>query len=241
MTGKRTPLWQHISSSLSTDISEGRYQPGDKLPTEAQLAARFGVNRHTVRHALKDMSDAGLVLSRRGAGVFVTQAPTDYPLGRRVRFHQNMRAAGRLPARQILTRETRAADVEEAAALALPPGTQVHAIQGLSYADDIAVAHFHSIFPLSRLPGIATALEDTNSVTAALTACGVADYTRAATRISAARATPTQALHLRCREGDPVLHTRSVNVDAAGQPVEYGNTVYNADRVTLTLDHDDLP
>ena len=241
MTGKRTPLWQHISSSLTNDISQGRYQPGDKLPTEAQLATRFGVNRHTVRHALKHMADEGLVLSRRGAGVFVTQAPTEYPLGRRVRFHQNMRAAGRLPARQILTRETRAADTEEAAALALPPGSQIHDIQGLSYADDLAVAHFHSIFPIARLPGIEDALAKTNSVTAALTECGVPDYTRASTRIAAARATPTHALHLRCREGDPVLHTRSVNVDASGAPVEFGNTYYNADRVTLTLDHDDMP
>lgn len=241
MTGKRTPLWQHIAASLTDDISSGRYRPGDKLPTEAQLAARFGVNRHTVRHALKDMGDTGLVLSRRGAGVFVTQAPTDYPLGRRVRFHQNMRAAGRLPARRILTRETRAGDAEETAALALTAGAPVHAIEGLSYADDIAVAHFHSVFPLDRLPGIAEALVETNSVTAALTACGVPDYTRASTRISAARATPTHALHLRCREGEPVLHTRSVNVDGSGRPVEFGNTFYNADRVTLTLDHDDLP
>lgn len=241
MTAQRTPLWQHISNSLSDDIQAGRYKPGDKLPTEAQLAARFGVNRHTVRHALQDMADKGLTLSRRGAGVFVTQAPTDYPLGRRVRFHQNMRAAGRLPARQILTRETRAADIDEATALALPPGATVHVIQGLSCADDLAVAHFHSVFPLDRLPGIAAALEDTNSVTAALTACGVPDYTRASTRIAASRATPTHAAHLRCREGDPVLHTRSINVDAKGHPVEYGNTFYNADRVTLTLDHDDLP
>lgn len=240
MTAKRTPLWQHISTSLSDDITAGRYQPGDKLPTEAQLSARFGVNRHTVRHALQDLADKGLTLSRRGAGVFVTQAPTDYPLGRRVRFHQNMRAAGRLPARQILTRETRSADLEEARALALPPGATVHVIEGLSYVDEIAVAHFHSVFPLDRLPEIAGAFEATNSVTAALGQCGVPDYTRASTRIAASRATPTQALHLRCREGDPVLQTRSVNVDAAGHPVEYGNTTYNADRVTLTLDQDEL-
>lgn len=239
MTGKRTPLWQHISSSLAEDIAAGRYQPGDKLPTEAQLAARFGVNRHTVRHALKDMADQGMVLSRRGAGVFVTQAPTDYPLGRRVRFHQNIRAAGRLPARRILTRETRAGDAEETTALALPPGATLHVVEGLSFADETAVAYFRSTFPVDRLPGIAAALLDTNSVTAALAACGLPDYTRASTRISATRATPSHALHLRCREGDPVLHTRSLNVAPDGQPVEYGNTWYAADRVTLTLDHDE--
>lgn len=239
MTGRRTPLWQHISASLTADISGGRYHPGDKLPTEAQLAARFGVNRHTVRHALKDMAENGLVLSRRGAGVFVTQTPTDYPLGRRVRFHQNIRAAGRLPAKKILTSETRAGDPEETAALALPAGAPVHAVEGLSFADDTAIAYFRSIFPADRLPGLREALEQSNSVTAALTACGVPDYTRASTRIAATRATPSHALHLRCREGDPALHTLSLNVDAEGRPVEYGNTWYAADRVTLTLDHGD--
>ena len=240
MTGKRTPLWQHIATSLTEDISQGRYQPGDKIPTEAQLSARFGVNRHTVRHALSAMQEQGLILSRRGAGVFVTQTPTDYPLGRRVRFHQNIRAAGRLPAKQILTQETRAADTEEATALALPPGAQVHAVEGLSLADETAIAHFRSIFPADRLPGLQDHLRATGSVTAALKACGVPDYTRASTRITATRATPTLSLHLRCREGDPVLHTLSINHDPEGRPVEYGSTFYAADRVTLTLDHGDL-
>ncbi|WP_375172588.1 phosphonate metabolism transcriptional regulator PhnF [Pseudooceanicola sp.] len=240
MTGKRTPLWQHISSSLSDDIAAGRYQPGDKLPTEAQLAARFAVNRHTVRHALKDLSDQGMVLSRRGAGVFVTQAPTDYPLGRRVRFHKNIQAAGRLPARRILTRETRAGDAEETTALALPPGAMIHVIEGLSFADETPMAYFRSIFPVDRLPGIAAALEQTNSVTRALATCGVPDYTRTSTRITATRATPSHALHLRCRESDPLLYTRSLSVDPDGAPVEFGNTWYPADRVTLTLDHEEM-
>lgn len=239
MTSPRTPLWQHISASLRQDVTEGRYRPGDKLPTEAQLAARFGVNRHTVRHALKDLADAGLVLSRRGSGVFVTQAPTDYPLGRRVRFHQNIQAAGRLPGRSILTRETRLADNEETLALSLPPETQVHVVEGLSFADDAAVAYFRSVFPINHLPGIAEALNTTNSVTTALSLCCVADYTRASTRITATRATPSLALHLNCREGDPALHTQSINVRPDGTPVEYGNTWYAADRVTLTLDHEE--
>ena len=46
------PLWRTIHDSLRGDIAAGRYRPGDKLPTEAALAARFCVNRHTVRRAL---------------------------------------------------------------------------------------------------------------------------------------------------------------------------------------------
>jgi len=61
-------LWSAIAATLTAEISAGHYRPGDKLPTEAALAARFGVNRHTVRHALADLADRGLVRSRRGRG-----------------------------------------------------------------------------------------------------------------------------------------------------------------------------
>ena len=97
----RTPIWQTIKRSLTTDIAEGRFTTGDRLPTEAQLAGRFGVNRHTVRRALAVMAEEGLVHSRRGSGVFVAATPTDYAIGRRVRFHQNIAASGRNPTKRV--------------------------------------------------------------------------------------------------------------------------------------------
>ena len=106
---QRTPIWTAIAHSLRSDIAAGVYGPDDKLPTESALAARFGVNRHTVRHAIKALAGEGLVLPRRGAGVFVTSTPTDYPIGRRVRFHQNLSAQGRMPSKEFLTLETRTA------------------------------------------------------------------------------------------------------------------------------------
>ena len=71
---------------------------------------------------------------------------------------------------------------------------------------------------------------------AALAAIGIADYTRASTRLTAVLADATQALHLRLREGDPLLRATSVNVEQTGVPVEYGRTWYSGDHVTLTLD-----
>ena len=54
-------------------------------------------------------------------------------------------------------------------------------------------------------------------------------------RLNAKLATPTQALHLQTREGAPLLRTVSLNIDAAGRPVEYGRTWFSGDRVTLTV------
>jgi GntR family phosphonate transport system transcriptional regulator len=232
----RPAIWTAIADTLRTEIAQGLYRPGDRLPTEADLAARFGVNRHTVRHALAALADAGTVHPRRGAGVFVTARPTDYALGQRVRFHQNVAASGRTPSRRITRRETRPATVPEAEALRLAPGAAVHVVEGVSLADGQPMAVFRSVFPADRFAGLLAAMADQSSVTAALSACGLADYTRAETRLTATLADPVQALALQVQPGAPLLRSVAVNVDAAGVPVEHGITWFAGDRVTLTVD-----
>ena len=231
----RTPIWKAIATSLRGDIAEGLYTEGDKLPTEAVLAARFGVNRHTVRQALAALADEGIVHARRGAGVFVTTTPTDYPIGRRVRFHQNLTEAGRSPAKKVLLLETRTAHASEAVALQLENGENVHVFEGLSLMENQPIALFRSVFPAGRLPDLLDHLRNNPSVTAGLAQSGVADFTRASTRVNAKLATATQALHLRIAEHAPILRTISVNAAPDGSPVEVGRTWFAGDKVTLTL------
>jgi GntR family phosphonate transport system transcriptional regulator len=236
----RSPLWTAIRDHIADDIARGHYAPGDRLPTEAQLSDRFGVNRHTVRRALAALADDGMVHARRGAGVFVRHRPTSYPLGRRVRFHQNLTAAGRVPERRVLLLETRAADAKESAALELAAGAAVHVYEGLSLADGTPIALFRSVFPAARFPQMIAALRDSQSVTAGFAAHGLADYTRASTEITAKPATPTLAAHLQLAAGAAILRTVAVNVDGDGQPVEFGRTWFAGDRVALTLGADGL-
>ena len=235
---RRTPVWKAIAAALRDDIAEGRYRPGDRLPSEAVLAERFGVNRHTLRHAVQALVAEKLVRTRRGAGAFVMAQPTDYPLGARVRFHENLRAAGRMPGKRILSLEVRAATAGEAGALQIDAGAAVLGYHGLSLADGMPVALAESAFPLGRLPGLDAALAECHSVTAALGAVGVVDYTRASTRITATLATATQALHLHVAEGAALLRTTALNIAGNGLPVEYGRTWFVGDRMTLTLEGD---
>ena len=232
----KTPIWQAIADALRSDLAEGKYAPGDKLPTEAALAERFGVNRHTVRHGISALVEEGLIRTRRGSGAFVAATPTDYPIGQRVRFHENLIAAGRRPDKRVLQIEMRAATTGEAKALQIAPGDPICAYHGLSLADRQPIAVFESLFPLRRLTGIEEALHQTSSVTEALRLAGISDYTRSSTRLTAVRATATHALHLQLSEGDPLLKSSGVNVDQAGMPVEFGRTWFAGDRVTLTLE-----
>lgn len=231
----RTPIWKSIARTLGTEIAEGQYRPGDKLPTEAQLALRFGVNRHTVRHAISHLTETGVIHTRRGAGIYVRHTPTDYPIGRRVRFHQNLKAAGREPGRVVLASETRRANRQEAEALAIDKNALVHTQEGLSLADDRPIAIFRSVYPADFLPDFLDRLNAETSVTAAFSTYGIGDYMRISTRLTAKRATSTQALHLRISEGDPILRTVAIEATPEGKRIQFGKTWFAGDLVTLTL------
>ena len=232
----RAPIWVVIADTLRSELSDGRYAPGEKLPTEAQLSGRFGVNRHTVRRALSALAAEGLVWSRRGAGVFVSAPPpAEFSIGKRVRFSSQISALGRLPSRTLLALETRKAAPEEAEALGLSADALIHLYHGLSWIDQLPIALFRSAFPADRLPGLPDQLRRDNSITAALLAEGIADYTRAETRLRASQADATEARHLRLSEGASVLRAEAMNVDSQGHPIEFGRTVFAGDRVTLTV------
>ncbi|MEL7463519.1 MAG: phosphonate metabolism transcriptional regulator PhnF [Pseudomonadota bacterium] len=236
MQAEKIAIWREIERALRAEIEQGRYRPGDKLPTEAALATRFSVNRHTVRRALAAIEADGLTHARRGAGVFVAAKPTTYPLGRRVRFHQNLIAAGRTPAKEILRLETVAAAPREAEALRIEEGAPVHIWEGIALADGAPVTLFQSWFCATRFPDLKDDLEGTKSVTAALRRAGVLDYTRASTRLTAEAAGAMHALRLRLSQGAPLLRAVAVNVDPDGRPIEYGRTWFAGERVTLTVE-----
>jgi GntR family phosphonate transport system transcriptional regulator len=156
-------------------------------------------------------------------------------LGRRVRFHQNVLAAGQTPSRQINRTETRPSDADESRLLRLSPEAPVHVVEGVSLADDQPIAAFRSVFPQARFPDLLDRIRETASITQALAASGLPDYTRAETRLTAQLADPVLALALAVRPAAPVLRATSLNVDPDGQPVEYGLTWFAGERVTLTL------
>lgn len=157
-----------------------------------------------------------------------------------MRFSQAVTAAGQTASRQFSRIETRSAEPEEAEVLALPPGAPVHVVEGLSLADGAPLAAFRSVFPAARFADLPRHLAETASITAALRAAGVADYTRAQTRIVAKTAGAALAARLHLPPGAPILRAKAVNVDPQGRPVEYGTTWFAGDRVVLTVAAEDL-
>lgn len=73
--GARQPLYLSLARALMQDIEQGRYAVGSPLPPEDKLATRYGVSRHTVRQALRELKDDGIIWARAGIGTMVRSRP----------------------------------------------------------------------------------------------------------------------------------------------------------------------
>ena len=96
-------------------------RPGDRLPSERELSARWGVARMTVRHAMDTLVAEGLVVRRQGSGTYVAAQPMVRFLGL-TSFTQDMRERGLVPASRLLAFGVDPADATLAARLQVPPG-----------------------------------------------------------------------------------------------------------------------
>jgi GntR family transcriptional regulator len=106
----RSPLYERVESVLAGDIAGGSLPPETQLPAEDGLVARFKVSRTTVRKAIQNLVERGLVEVRRGKGTFVTQPKITQELTELTGFVEDMQASGRTPTARLLDRRVVAAD-----------------------------------------------------------------------------------------------------------------------------------
>ncbi|TBN51889.1 phosphonate metabolism transcriptional regulator PhnF [Hansschlegelia quercus] len=234
--GRGLTAWRQIADQIAGQIRAGVLAPGDQLPTEAQLAARFSVNRHTARRALAALASEGMVRAAQGRGTFVEAGPLPYPIGARVRFTENVGRAGHEAGGEMLSARELPAPEALATRLGVAIGSMVVETRTRRFADDVPISVGHSRLPLPRFSGFAVALTESGSITKALGACGVADYRRVSTQISARVATAEEATLLDLAPGRVVLVVEGLNVDEAGAPIQATDAVFAADRVQLTVD-----
>ncbi len=230
------PMWRQIAQRVASGIGPRGLRPGDRLPTEAQLAAEHGVNRHTIRRAIESLAQSGLVRVEQGRGSFVAQEVLDYEVRPRTRFNEWIRRRNREPSGQVLHMRTIAATPALAAALDLAEGAPVVAYERLGLADGSPVVLTTHNFPGDRLPGLLPALQRHRTITDALAEVGVGSYVRRVTRVGARMPTASEAALLHLPRNRPVLVGENVNVDDAGVVVEFGVARYPSTRVQMVFE-----
>ena len=231
--GHGIAAWRQIADGVEAEIVSGLFAPGAQLPTEAALAARFAVNRHTVRRALAALAERGLLRATQGRGTFVEPRPITYPIGPRTRFSEIVSGSGREPGGRLLTSRDEAADAAVAQALGLAIGSPVLRLETLRSADGVPVSYSTAHLPLPRFDGLGDIAGE--GLSAAFARYGVGDYRRILTRITARTADSEMARQLELAPGRAVLVVESVNSDAAGIPIQTATAYFAADRVEIVV------
>jgi GntR family phosphonate transport system transcriptional regulator len=227
--------WRQIADRIEGQIAAGRLAPGARLPSEAELARSFGVNRHTLRRALAELAARGLLRASQGRGTFVEAPPLRYPIGLRTRFSEIATAAGREARGELLGAAETGADARLAETLEVPPGAPVLELATLHRADDTPISLGRTWLPLPRFAGFDRAYAAAGSLTRAFAGYGVADYLRHSTRVTARPASAEDAAPLDVAPGRVLLAVESVNRDAAGLRIQATRALFVADRVELVV------
>lgn len=232
MSGTRSdalPLHRRIQEWLRGQIDSGAWKAGDPVPTEEDLAARFGVSRAPVRQALAGLVFEGLVQRYPGRGTFVARPKIGQALDTLRGLAEELRVQGLDPEVRVLRvgRLRPPRDVREA--LRLPSGATVLHIDRLVRVADLPLLWDRSFLAVEPdLPADRRRLGE-QPLFALVESCGFV-VEEAEQSIEAAAAGRGAAAHLAVRAGTPVLLVRRLTLVRRARPMIFTLAVYRGDR-----------
>ena len=223
------PLYQQLQRALRIAIDGGVLQPEDALPAERQLAGDLGVSRITVRRAIDALVADGRLISRQGAGNFVTSpvpaARIAKNFAKLTSFSEDMRARGHKPGSRWIKRVRGVANPVESLKLGASPGTAVLRFHRLRFADRQPMAIEYATVLATALASI-NAVHD--SLYAALEASGHRPV-RALQRLSALLLDEEQARLLQTEPGAAGLLVERIGYGRDGSALELSQSIYRGD------------
>lgn len=227
-------IYSQIARLLKEEIT-CFLKPGECLPSENELAGRFGVNRHTVRRAVEDLIAASLLERRHGVGTFVLDAPADYLLARGTRFTETFESLGKTPSSRIVRKLVIPARGGVAGRLGLAENDSVIWIESLRLADDRPICIVSHFLPQAAAPDLLDEYQG-GSLHEHLRQRYGFKLWRIESLISSALPQGDDARLLGMAQNQPVLRVKSVNVtEHDGTPLEYALTRFRADRIQLRI------
>src|SRR5277367_6179216 len=119
-------LYRKVAEDIRGAIASGEYPAAAKLPSENELAQRYGVSRGTIRQAFAALRADGVIASRRGARRVVLGGPRVQSFGELLSFSRWARALDEVPGGQVVAMQRRPAKTGEADRLAIDPGAPVY-------------------------------------------------------------------------------------------------------------------
>lgn len=225
------PLYHQLSEQLTAAVEDGRLEPGDAFENEVALAGRLNLSRPTVRRAIQEMVDQGLLVRRRGLGTTVANRKV-HRRARLSSLFDDLEAEGRHPRTTVLEMELRT-DERAAAALDLEPETEMLSVVRVRLAEDQPLAIMHNWLPPAHADISREELE-AQGLYALLRRRGVKPVV-ARQSIGARMPTAGERRELDLGAGSPVLTMTRMAFDATGAAIEFGDHAYRAEDYTIDL------
>jgi len=220
------PLYYQVASRIEKAISDGTVSAGSRIDNEIALATRLGLSRPTIRRAIQELVDKGLLVRRRGIGTQVVHGGVTRKVELSSLF-EDLAASSRTPRTHLLLHEVIPADAAIAERLAVTEGADVLHLRRVRLADDVPLALMENYLP-----------EDFTDITAEqLTEHGMYQLLRgrgvsirvARQRIGARSATGEEAKLLELEKHSAVLTMDRTAYDDNARVVEFGHHSYRPD------------
>ena len=218
------PLYQQLQRTLRSAIENRVIAPDDALPPERDLAEMLAVSRITVRKAIDELVEEGLLIRKQGSGTFVSNR-VEKNFAKLTSFSEDMRARGRNPRSVWLRKSSGTVTPEEALTLRSSPGTPVYRFHRIRFADDAPMALEYATILASCLPSI-DAVE--SSLYVALERAGNRPV-RALQRLRAVLFSAEQAELLQSKESDAGLLVERLGFLQDGRAAEFTQSYYRGD------------
>lgn len=207
-------------------------EPGDLLPSDAELCERFNVSRMTARQAAQLLVNEHLVERRRGRGTFVAKRRVPRSLGSPLSFTESMRQRGLTASSRSLEHREAIGTDDDCKALGVPGRAPVFVIERVRLADDVPMALERAVLSRDLADAIDADLEK-ESLHGAFEAAGRFP-SKADAEITARLANDYELEHLELEPAAVVLCEERTIYDQDSIPLEHTTTVYAADRYSFT-------
>lgn len=146
-TSSPSPLYHRVLVTIREQIEDGTLNPGEQLPSEAQMCEEFGVSRGTLRRAIDELVQAKLIYKAHGVGTFVTESSIDLSLNALRGLVEELKAQGHDPEVRCLHRAIQLATPVIAEALQIREGEPVVYLKRLISSDGDALALTETYYP----------------------------------------------------------------------------------------------
>jgi GntR family transcriptional regulator len=231
-----TTVHAQIEDWLAGQIATGALAPGDRLPTEHDLAKWFGVSRMTLRHALAELARRGLVTRTVGrhGGTVVAAPKLEQDLTTLAGFSEQLRRHGMVAGARVLSARERPAGPAAAAALCLGGDDPVYEVRRVRLGDGRPIALERSLFPVARFPGMLELRLDGSLYELLETRYGLRPF-RARESLEPVTAGVREAEALDVAEGAPLMQVERTAYARSGEPLEFARDLFRGDRTRVVV------